>query len=55
MFCSLEPDEDPLGILLMIDFYALKAEEFSFLTRLYREWEVSTRIFTSLPLVSVHP
>ena len=39
---SLEPDEDPLGILLMIDFYALKSEQFAFLIRLYDEWEVSS-------------
>ena len=37
---SLEPDEDPLGVLLMIDFYALQSEQFSFLTRLFEEWEV---------------
>ena len=37
---SLEPDEDPLGVLLMIDFYALQSEQFSFLIRLFEEWEV---------------
>ena len=37
---SLDPEEDPLGILLMIDFYALRSEQFSFLIRLFEEWEV---------------
>ena len=37
---SLEPDEDPLGVLLMVDFYALQSEQFSFLIRLFEEWEV---------------
>ena len=39
--CSLDPDEDPLGVLLMIDFYALQSEQFSFLIRLFEEWEVN--------------
>ena len=38
---SLDPDEDPLGVLLMIDFYALQSEQFSFLIRLFEEWEVN--------------
>ena len=37
---SLDPEEDPLGVLLMIDFYALRSEQFSFLIRLFEEWEV---------------
>lgn len=41
---SLEPDEDPLGVLLMIDFYALQSEQFSFLIRLFEEWEVIQRL-----------
>ena len=39
---SLDPDEDPLGVLLMIDFYALQSEQFSFLIRLFEEWEVNS-------------
>ena len=38
---SLDPDSDPLGTLLMIDYYALKSEQYSFLIRLFNEWEVS--------------
>ncbi|XP_071814167.1 ribosome quality control complex subunit TCF25-like isoform X2 [Apostichopus japonicus] len=36
---SLDPDADPLGVLLMIDYYALKSEQYHFLRRLYDEWE----------------
>lgn len=39
LLLSLDPDEDPLGVLLMIDFYALQSEQFSFLVRLFEEWE----------------
>jgi hypothetical protein len=37
---SLSPDEDPLCVLLMMDFYALHSGEYDFLIRLYDEWEV---------------
>lgn len=39
LLLSLDPEEDPLGVLLMIDFYALRSEQFSFLIRLFEEWE----------------
>jgi hypothetical protein len=35
---SLDPDEDPLGVQLMIDFYALRAQEYRYLQRLFAEW-----------------
>ena len=38
--CSLSPDDDPLCALLMIDFYAIRAEDYAFLRQLYLEWEV---------------
>ena len=37
---SLSPDEDPLCVILMIDFYALHSGEYDFLIRLFDEWEV---------------
>ncbi len=40
--CSLAPEDDPLCVLLMIDFYAIKACEFSFLLTVHSEWGVST-------------
>lgn len=38
---SLDPEGDPLCVLLMIDFYALKSQQFTFLVRMFEEWEVS--------------
>ena len=39
MVCSLDPDEDPLCMLLLLDFYALRSEQYDFLVRMYNEWE----------------
>lgn len=39
---SFDPDNDPMCVLLMIDFYALRASEYSFLIRMFQEWEVKT-------------
>ena len=41
---SLDPDSDPLGVLLMIDHFALRSDQHQFLIRLFDEWEVSTVI-----------
>lgn len=35
LLLSLDPENDPLGALLSIDFYALKAQEYNYLKRLY--------------------
>lgn len=35
LLLSLDPHNDPLGALLSIDFYALKAQEYDYLKRLY--------------------
>ena len=45
LFFSLDPDEDPLAVLLMIDFYALRSEQFDFLVRLFEEWGVISRSY----------
>ena len=37
---SLDPEGDPLCVLLMIDYYALRAGEYHFILNLFREWEV---------------
>lgn len=36
---NLDPDEDPLCVLLFIDFFALQAGEYTFLLQLFSEWE----------------
>ncbi|KAG0356542.1 transcriptional repressor TCF25-domain-containing protein [Gamsiella multidivaricata] len=40
LLLSLDPKNDPLGALLSIDFYALKAQEYVYLTKLYERMEV---------------
>lgn len=40
-FChSLDPDSDPLCMLLVIDFLALRSREYKYLLQIYQEWEV---------------
>ncbi|KAF4789229.1 Transcription factor 25 [Turdus rufiventris] len=41
LILSLDPENDPLCVLLLIDFLSLRAREYTFLTRLFQEWEVS--------------
>ena len=40
---SLEPDEDPLCMLLLIDHLALRARSYEYLIRLFEEWEGGVR------------
>ncbi|XP_076848681.1 ribosome quality control complex subunit TCF25 isoform X2 [Brachyhypopomus gauderio] len=39
LILSLDPDNDPLCMLLLIDFLCLRCREYQFLVRLYEEWE----------------
>lgn len=41
LILSLDPINDPLAIILMIDFYAIRSKQYEFLINLYREWENS--------------
>lgn len=43
--CSLDPDADPLCMLLLIDFLMLRSREYQPLLHLYQDWEVK---FTAL-------
>ncbi|KJE89045.1 transcription factor 25 [Capsaspora owczarzaki ATCC 30864] len=45
---SLDPYTDPMGVLLMIDFYALRAGEEAWLCRLFSEWD-QARSLSLLP------
>lgn len=38
--CSLDPDNDPLCMLLLIDYLCHRCREYAFLIRLCDEWEV---------------
>lgn len=44
LILSLEPDHDPLAIILAIDFYALRARQYSWLVQLYEEWELKNNL-----------
>ncbi|KFU85773.1 Transcription factor 25, partial [Chaetura pelagica] len=39
LILSLDPENDPLCMLLLIDFLSLRAREYTFLTRMFQEWE----------------
>ncbi|XP_030620561.1 ribosome quality control complex subunit TCF25 [Chanos chanos] len=48
LILSLDPDNDPLCMLLMVDFLCLRCREYTCLIRLYEEWEVH-RNLSQLP------
>lgn len=48
MLLSLDPENDPLAIKLIIDFYALRAKEYEWFIDLFTEWE-STKNLSQLP------
>ncbi|XP_064168016.1 transcription factor 25 isoform X1 [Anguilla rostrata] len=48
LILSLDPDNDPLCMLLMVDFLCLRSREYTSLIRLYEEWEVH-RNLSQLP------
>lgn len=39
LLLALDPEEDPLAIVLAIDFYALRSREYQWLIDFYEEWE----------------
>lgn len=41
---SLDPDDDPLCMLLIFDFLCLRCREYTTLIRLYEEWEVKNSL-----------
>ena len=49
LMLSLDPVGDPLGVTLMIDFYALRANQHAWLVRFYSEWESAGRNLSQLP------
>lgn len=48
LILSLEPDEDPLCMLLLVDHLALRARSYEYLVRLFEEWEAH-RNLSQLP------
>uniref|UniRef100_A0A8D2JJ24 Transcription factor 25 n=1 Tax=Varanus komodoensis TaxID=61221 RepID=A0A8D2JJ24_VARKO len=39
LLLSLDPENDPLCMLLLLDLLSLRAREYAFLTRVFQEWE----------------
>ncbi|NP_001091405.1 transcription factor 25 L homeolog [Xenopus laevis] len=48
LILSLDPENDPLCMLLLIDFLSLRAREYTFLSRMFQEWEAH-RNLSQLP------
>ncbi|XP_056667116.1 transcription factor 25 isoform X2 [Monodelphis domestica] len=48
LILSLDPDNDPLCLLLIIDLLALRARDYGFLIRMFQEWE-NHRNLSQLP------
>ncbi|XP_012690127.2 transcription factor 25 [Clupea harengus] len=48
LILSVDPDNDPLCMLLLVDFLCLRCREYSALIRIYEEWEVH-RNLSQLP------
>ncbi|XP_033119661.1 transcription factor 25-like [Anneissia japonica] len=45
---SFDPNGDPMCVLLMMDFYAIRSEQYQYLIRLFNEWE-SHKNLSQLP------
>lgn len=45
---SLDPEGDPLAMVLVVDLYALRSRQYSWLLRLAQDWE-GTRNLSQLP------
>ncbi|KAJ3662864.1 hypothetical protein Zmor_007185 [Zophobas morio] len=55
LLLSLDPDNDPLAIKLAIDFYALRAREYTWLIDFAEEWEASKKLITITKFLSLSP
>lgn len=44
LILTFDPVNDPLAIILMIDFYAIRAKQYDWLVQLYDEWEATNNL-----------
>ncbi|XP_014262295.2 transcription factor 25 [Cimex lectularius] len=51
LILSLDPEGDPLAVVLVMDFYALRSQEYKWLLRIANEWE-ATRNLSQLPNIA---
>lgn len=48
LILSFDPENDPLAMILLLDYYALRSKQYEWLIQLYNEWE-STNNLSQLP------
>ncbi|XP_053684190.1 transcription factor 25 [Sabethes cyaneus] len=44
LILSFDPINDPLAVILIIDYYAIRAKQYEWLVQLYEEWEVTNNL-----------
>lgn len=44
LILSLDPINDPLAVILLIDFYAIRSKQYDFIINLYRDWQNSRNL-----------
>uniref|UniRef100_A0A6B2EHN5 Transcription factor 25 n=1 Tax=Phlebotomus kandelakii TaxID=1109342 RepID=A0A6B2EHN5_9DIPT len=44
LLLSLDPITDPLAVILVLDYYAIRAKQYEWLVELYNEWESSNNL-----------
>lgn len=42
---SLDPEEDPMGVILMIDNYAIRSSQYAYLVKIYQEWNPTRNLY----------
>lgn len=42
---SLDPEADPMGVLLVIDYYALRSNQYEYLIKFYNEWNPARNLY----------
>ncbi|XP_064466534.1 ribosome quality control complex subunit TCF25-like [Ornithodoros turicata] len=60
LLLGLDPEGDPLCVTLMLDYYAVRAEQYEYLVRMYQEWDAARNLSHlpnfafSVPLAMFH-
>lgn len=44
LILSFDPENDPLAMILVIDYFALRAQQYEWLIQLYEEWEITNNL-----------
>ncbi|KAK8761270.1 nuclear localized protein 1 [Amblyomma americanum] len=60
LLLGLDPENDPLCVTLLLDYYAIRADQYQYLVRLYHEWDAERNLCQlpnfafSVPLALFH-